>query len=94
MEFLLITQPHFFEGETDICNEQFAKGLKRLHLRKPEASMQQLAKWIEEIEPAYHKRIVLHDHYDLALQYDLGGIHLNSRNSSPGRVREGLSLSR
>ena len=77
MELLLITQPHFFEGETGICNEQFKKGLKRLHLRKPEASMQQLSKWIEEIEPAYRKRIVLHNHHDLALQYGLGGIHIS-----------------
>jgi len=72
--------PYFFKGETDTCNELFAQGLERLHLRKPEASMQQLAKWIEEIEPSCRKRIVLHDHHDLAMQYDLGGIHLNSRN--------------
>ena len=77
---LLITLPGFFEGETRICNALFAKGLERLHLRKPGATREQQAKWIEEIAPSCRRRIVLHDHHDLALKYGLGGIHLNSRN--------------
>ena len=72
--------PEFFEGETNIVNRLFADGGWRLHLRKPEATKEQLAKWIEEIEPAYRHLIVLHDHHELALEYGLGGIHLNSRN--------------
>ena len=81
MELLVITRPGL-EDETALCNELFAKGLGRLHLRKPEARRKQLADWIERIEPPYRRRIVVHDHFDLALQYGLGGIHLNRRNAS------------
>ena len=79
MELLVITRPGL-EDETALCNELFAKGLGRLHLRKPEARREQLADWIERIEPSYRRRIVVHDHFDLALQYGLGGIHLGRRN--------------
>ena len=83
MKLVVITRPDAFKGETEICNKMFANGLQRLHLRKPEASREQLAKWIEEIEPSFRERIVVHDHHDLTLQYGLGGIHLNSRNPNP-----------
>lgn len=83
MNIIIITRPDLFEGETDICNKLFADGLQRLHLRKPEATREQLARWIEAIEPSYRRRIVLHDHHDLASKYALGGIHLNSRNPNP-----------
>ena len=79
MELLVITRPGL-EDETALCNELFAKGLGRLHLRKPEARRKQLADWIERIEPPYRRRIVVHDHFDLALQFGLGGIHLGRRN--------------
>ncbi len=79
-KLILITRPIPFEGETDICNELFAKGLQRLHLRKPQATREETETWIKEIEPAFLRRIVLHDHHELALRYALGGIHLNSRN--------------
>ena len=96
MELVIITQPDAFEGETDICNKLFADGLQRLHLRKPGASREQLQAWIERIEPSFRKRIVLHDHHDLAMEYGLGGIHLNSRNpEAPDWLnRKRISLSR
>ncbi len=92
-ELILITLPDFFDGETAICNRLFADGLWRLHLRKPEATRLQTATWIEEIEPQYRSRIVLHDHHELALIYGLAGIHLNRRNNM--RIDAGeLSVSR
>ena len=93
MDIIVITKPDLFEGETDICNKLFADGLKRLHLRKPDATREQLAEWIERIEPPFRCRIVLHDHHALALKYGLGGIHINKRNPRP-TSSDGLSLSR
>ncbi|MBR4188023.1 MAG: HAD-IA family hydrolase [Bacteroidaceae bacterium] len=95
MELLVITRPGL-EDETALCNELFAKGLGRLHLRKPEARREQLVDWIERIEPSYRRRIVVHDHFDLALQYGLGGIHLGRRNPNVPEWfdRKHFSLSR
>lgn len=86
-KLIIITLPDFFEGEADIINKLFANGIQHLHLRKPEATKEQLASWIEKIETDFRSRIVLHDHHDLAFEYGLGGIHLNSRN--PKLLREG-----
>ncbi|MBQ5713771.1 MAG: thiamine phosphate synthase [Bacteroidaceae bacterium] len=81
MNIILLTKADFFEGETDIVNKQFSDGLQRLHLRKPMATKEELKAWIEDIRLPYRKRIVLHDHHDLAQEYGLGGIHLNRRNA-------------
>ena len=80
MKLAVITLPDFFEGETEIVNELFRAGLERLHLRKPGAGRESLEEWIGRIKEEYRPRIILHDHFDLVLQYDLGGVHLNSRN--------------
>lgn len=80
MKLAVITRPDFFEGETGLVNALFLHGLEKLHLRKPSAGKQELSEWIRGIEPGFRKRIVLHDHHDLARELGLGGIHLNGRN--------------
>lgn len=80
MKIIVITRPEFFEGETALVNTLFEHGMQRLHLRKPRATQQELAEWIEGIHPPFRQRIVMHDHHELARDYALGGIHLNSRN--------------
>lgn len=80
MKIIVITRPDIFEGETTLVNKLFEQGMERLHLRKPEATKEALAEWIEGIAPLFRQRIVLHDHHELARCYAIGGIHLNSRN--------------
>lgn len=80
MDIIVITLPYFFPGETAVVNGLFRKGLKRLHLRKPGAAIEEMAEWIEEIDIQYRERIAVHDHFDLVRDYSLGGIHLNGRN--------------
>lgn len=82
LKVIVITRPDFFEGETELVNRMFEEGMERLHLRKPKATEQELAEWIEHIALPFRHRIVLHDHHQLAIKYDLGGVHLNSRNPS------------
>lgn len=83
MELIVITKPDFFAGEIEALNQLFRNGLKRLHIRKPMAKREELEALIRLIPIAYRKRIVLHDFHDLAIKYDLGGIHLNQRNPLP-----------
>lgn len=83
LKIIVITRPDFFEGEMLLVNRLFSEGMERLHLRKPKATEQELAAWIEQVEPSFRQRIVLHDHHALANAYSLGGIHLNSRNPEP-----------
>ena len=91
---IVITQPHFFDGEA----QQIAALLHRddvnvIHIRKPEATREATERLIRQIPQELHSRLVLHDHYALAQQYGLYGIHLNSRNTQPPHGWQG-SVSR
>lgn len=90
MKIIIITLPEFFEGETTLVNLLFEQGrIERLHLRKPKATEQQMAEWIEQIALPFRHLIVLHDHHLLARKYNLGGIHLNSRNPEAPQWTDG-----
>ena len=80
MKLIVITTPYFFEGESRIISRLFREGMERLHLRKPQSNMDELRMLLDAIPSEYHSRIVLHDHFELAIEYQLAGIHLNSRN--------------
>ena len=92
MKLIAITTERFFNGETEGATALFERGLERLHLRKPEASAAETAEWLTAIPETFHSRIVLHDHFELANRFNLGGIHLNRRNPSP--VGQPKSISR
>lgn len=77
---IIITSPNYFNGETSIINDLFGLGMHRLHLRKPGSSKEEMMKWLEQIKPEFRNKIVLHDYHDLTPKYNLGGIHINSRN--------------
>ena len=80
LKLIVITRPQFFEGETALVNAMFGQGLMRLHLRKPQATEEELAEWIGQIDEPFRQSLVLHDHHKLSRTMHLGGIHLNSRN--------------
>lgn len=80
MKLIVITTPYFFEGESRIISRLFREGMERLHLRKPQSNMDELRMLLDAIPSEYHSRIVLHDHFELAIEFQLAGIHLNSRN--------------
>ena len=82
MNLIVITKPDFFPGESEAVNSLFGCGMPKLHLRKPGADELKLRAWLKSILPEYRNRIVLHDHFGLCQEFNLGGIHLNSRNPS------------
>jgi thiamine-phosphate pyrophosphorylase len=80
MKIIVITSPEFFQAEKEIIQSLFDSGLEILHLRKPEATKEQYARFIESIPETFHNKIVLHDFFDLSDRYNIKGIHLNKRN--------------
>lgn len=82
-DFLIIavTQPGFYPEESERINEILSAGKARfVHIRKPDLSLSETEKLINGISSDFHKNLKLHDHFELLEKYDLGGIHLNSRN--------------
>jgi thiamine-phosphate pyrophosphorylase len=77
MRFIVITHPEQIDNEVEQIHELFDKGLEYLHIRKPGISEEDLEDFVNQINDQYKDRLVLHHHLDLALEYDLGGIHIS-----------------
>lgn len=80
MKLIVVSSPHFFVEEDQILTALFEEGLDILHLRKPETSAMYAERLLTLIPSKYHKRIVTHEHFYLQEEFNLMGIHLNSRN--------------
>ena len=92
-KLVVITTPYFFADEASLIELLFAKGMSRLHLRKPDCKRDELEGLLDKISPAYYDRIVLHDWFTLAEERALGGVHLNRRNPEAPPLYKG-SISR
>lgn len=80
MKWIVITLPDFIENESTYINQLFKAGIDLLHLRKPESNIEECKRLIQEIDKKWHKKIVVHDHFELCQEFHLHGIHLNRRN--------------
>lgn len=77
---VVITLEKFFKDEHLWINSLFEAGLQYLHLRKLGAKRIETEDLIRGINAQYYNRIVLHDNFEIAVEYNLGGVHLNKRN--------------
>ena len=94
MKWITITSPEFLSGEATFISKLFLQGLDLLHLRKPEASLEAYKQLLLQIPEQWHSRIVLHEHFELAEEYKLHGIHLNRRCSvTPNAYHGSISCS-
>ncbi|MDR1667922.1 MAG: thiamine phosphate synthase [Bacteroidales bacterium] len=80
MQLVIITHDTLFAGEADILNRLFDAGMECLHLRKPAFPASVSRQLLQQIDKAYHSRVVLHDHFELLREFPVRGVHLNSRN--------------
>jgi len=77
---IVITSPLFPSNEAEHITALFGAGLEILHLRKPDATKEMYEQILQSIPEKYHKRIMLHDFFELTEKYDVRGVHLNRRN--------------
>jgi hypothetical protein len=71
MQVVLITPPTTAACEVSLVNRMFQAGLPCLHLRKPAADTAALRAYLQDIQPQYLDRIVLHQHHSLARELPL-----------------------
>lgn len=83
MNIVVITRPECFDGEVSLILRMFDMGLPLLHLRKPNVDVSQVEQMLDAIPVELRCRVVLHDNFELAAKYCVGGLHLNSRNPLP-----------
>ena len=81
MRLIAITSPDFLPDEAlRIAALLKEGGFWRVHIRKPAATADALRRLLNDIPSACLPRLVLHDHYELCKEFDIGGIHLNRRH--------------
>ena len=85
MKLIVISDPEYLRNEAEAIDALFEAGLEYFHLRKPGSSEEDLSELIDAVDPQWHSKIILHDHYGLQERFSLKGIHLNRRNSSSAR---------
>ncbi len=91
---IALTRPDFFAGEAQRIASLLRGGMFDLvHLRKPEATEDDLCRLIGDIPEDCRGRLVLHDGHQLCARYGLHGIHLNRRHPVPPAGHTG-SISR
>ena len=76
---IAITPESLFDGEASYIIAILQNGWDYVHLRHPGATLREMRTLIEAIPQNFHKRLRLHGHFELLNEFNLGGIHLNSR---------------
>lgn len=82
MKLIVISPSKDVQDEIIHVIKMFESGLTTFHLRKPRYSTSQMADYIREIPEHFHNRIVIHSHHQLAIKFNLKGIHLTATHIS------------
>lgn len=92
---IVITSPTATSEEMQYYAHLFEVGLQCLHLRLLGRSRSEYEDALLTIHPRYRDRVVLCDHFELAEQYGVGGIHLRQsrRHEYQRWHRSGLRVS-
>ncbi len=91
MKKIAITPPDFFRDEPEAIMKLLRHNdYWRVHIRKPSASAAEIEALIRNIDTECYPRLSLHDHFEIAAGYSLGGIHINRRNSRAPSGWKGL----
>ncbi len=74
--------------EVESLVQMFREGLQVLHLRKPDASKKELREFLQAIPSRFHSRIVLHSHFHLYKEFNIGGFHLSRNHRRGGLIKK------
>lgn len=78
---ILITAENFIPNESELLQKSLNLGINYIHIRKPQATTQDVEALIKTLPPLIYPQLCIHYFPQLAIKYQLGGIHLNSRNT-------------
>ncbi len=80
MKLIVITSSKNIENEHHILGKMLDMGLPTLHIRKPKLSEANLKSYLKEFTKSQRKKIVIHTHLNLLMDFDLKGIHVSKRH--------------
>ncbi|MBA3663804.1 MAG: thiamine phosphate synthase [Bacteroidetes bacterium] len=82
MKLVVISSAKDHPDERILVAKMFESGLTTFHLRKPKYSTNQMREYIMDIPEHFHNRIVIHSHHQLALKFNLKGVHFTTTHLS------------
>ncbi|PBI93439.1 thiamine-phosphate pyrophosphorylase [Flavobacterium sp. ACN2] len=77
---IVITNPFFIEDEIQILHSLLEEGLYSLHIRKPDFSEVETAKFIHQIKLEFRTNLVLHSHHQLAEDLGIERFHFSEKD--------------
>lgn len=80
MKLIVITPSQNLVDEYSLASYMLKNGLPTLHVRKPSFGTEAMANYLEHFSEEEHKKMVLHSHHRILLDYDLKGLHLSRRH--------------
>ena len=83
MKWMVVTSPAGFAGEVLFWRQVVEAGADALHLRRPDGGRAAYEGLLRQLPADVRRRVVLHDCFELAAAYGVGGVHLNRRNPIP-----------
>jgi len=78
MKLVIISPETFIRNESKTVNQLFDHGLEVFHVRKPNADIKSIRKFIQSIDPFFHHRLIVHGDCNLLQEFNLAGIHLKA----------------
>ncbi len=87
---IAITPEAELPREAEMIEAILDAGWDYVHLRHPQASERDMRRLIEALPQSRRRQLKLHSHFNLAEEYGLGGVHLNSRNPAAPEGYSGL----
>lgn len=76
---IVISNPIAIANEISLIHSLFEEGLELFHVRKPDYSEIEMAKFIHQIKLEYRNSLVLHSHHDLAENFGINKIHFSEK---------------
>lgn len=77
---IVISNPTKIANEENIIQTLFEEGLELFHVRKPNYSKEELRTFLLAINPRYYSKLVLHQHHDLAEEFEIDRIHFTEKD--------------
>lgn len=77
---IVFTSAESQEHEAEKITALLSAGVGTVHIRKPDSTVDDIRRLLNEIPADLHRRLRLHDCFGLLSEFDAGGVHLNRRN--------------
>lgn len=82
MKIIAITVPKMIDEDAYLISNLLKMGIYSIHLRKPEATINECRQLLTKLTDAERAKIIIHDYPELYTEFSLKGIHINKNITS------------